>query len=209
MKIEPNIQKSSAGAVGAEIAAGARSRFQRFGYAKTSMQEIADDCGMSAANLYRYFDGKLALAVVVAAAEQAAQLRKCDEAVHAARAEVAARLIALFHALIDTSRSQMKQAPLLFELSLNVARETPELRERFLTAVETRIVAILENETGKHGVTGSDGAIQHARLILTACATFVLPWMLQNVPFGDPRPKVTPLIHCLLSGMTVPQHLPA
>jgi len=195
--------------VSAEIAAGARSRFQRFGYAKTSMQEIADDCGMSAANLYRYFDGKPALAVAVAAAEQAAQLRKCDEAVQAAGAELAARLIALFHALIDTSRSQMKQAPLLFELGLNVARETPELRERFLTAVETRIESILKNETGEHGVPGSDGAKRQARLILTACASFVLPWLLQNVPFGDPRPKVTPLIRCLLSGMTVPSNQPA
>ena len=208
MKNEPNIQKSSVAAVSAEIAAGARARFQRFGYAKTSMQEIADDCGMSAANLYRYFDGKLALAVVVAAAEQAAQLRKCDEAVHAARADAAARLIALFHALIDTSRSQMKEAPLMFELSLNVARETPELRERFLTAVEARIMGILDNEKATHCVAGSDVAKRHARLILTACATFVLPWMLQNVPFGDPRPKVKPLIHCLLSGMTVPQNLP-
>ena len=36
------------------------------------MLEIAEDCRMSVANLYRYYDGKLALGAAVAAAEQAA-----------------------------------------------------------------------------------------------------------------------------------------
>jgi AcrR family transcriptional regulator len=105
------------------------------------MQEIADDCGMSAANLYRYFEGKLAIAVEVARTEQTTQLHKCDEAVLAAPADVASRLIALFHAIIDTSRRQMKQTPLLFQLSLDVSRETPSLRRNLLDEIEARTVA--------------------------------------------------------------------
>jgi AcrR family transcriptional regulator len=35
--------------------------FRHYGYAKTTMADIADDCGMSAANLYRFFPSKLAL----------------------------------------------------------------------------------------------------------------------------------------------------
>jgi AcrR family transcriptional regulator len=40
------------------ILAAAYARFQRFGFSKTTMAEIAGDCGMSAANLYRYFKNK-------------------------------------------------------------------------------------------------------------------------------------------------------
>ncbi len=36
----------------------AQARLLRFGYHKTTMAEIADEAGMSAANLYRYFENK-------------------------------------------------------------------------------------------------------------------------------------------------------
>lgn len=41
-----------------EVINVAFKRFLQFGYTKTTMTEIADEIGMSAANLYRYFDNK-------------------------------------------------------------------------------------------------------------------------------------------------------
>ena len=38
-------------------------------------------------------------------------------------------------------------------------------------------------------------------MVLLASAPFALPRMMQNVPFGDPRPHVAPLIRCLVLGM--------
>ncbi len=40
------------------IVAAARVRFAHYGFNKTTMAEIAADCQMSAANIYRYFSGK-------------------------------------------------------------------------------------------------------------------------------------------------------
>ncbi len=40
------------------ILGAARERFTRYGFGKTTMAEIAMDCGMSASNLYRFFDNK-------------------------------------------------------------------------------------------------------------------------------------------------------
>ena len=171
------------------------------------MQEIATDCGMSAANLYRYYDGKLAIGVAVARAEQAALFATCDRAVAAAGAGGPARLVALFHALIDGSRHQLKSAQPLFELSLIVSRARPEFRRQFLQEIETRIVAALGGEVRKAGAAGR--MARCSRLILIASAPFVLPWMMQNEPFGDPRPQVGPLIRCLISGMVAEQPLPA
>jgi AcrR family transcriptional regulator len=188
--------------------AAARARFQRYGYAKTSMQEIAADCGMSAANLYRYYDGKLAIGLAVARAEQATLFATCDRAVAAVRTGGPARLVALFHALIDGSRHQIKSVRPLFELNLIVSRERPEFRRQFLQGIETRIVAALSGEAC--AAAGTAGLMAScSRLILIASAPFVLPWMMQNEPFGDPRPQVGPLIRCLISGLVAEQPLPA
>jgi AcrR family transcriptional regulator len=45
------------------IIEAAETRFRIYGYRKTTMNEIADEAGMSAANLYRYFENKQNLAV--------------------------------------------------------------------------------------------------------------------------------------------------
>ena len=198
MKIEHNVQHSG-GDPGAAIAAGAHARFRRFGYAKTSMQEIADDCDMSVANLYRYYECKLAIGAAVAGAEQAVLFAGCDRAVAAEAGDATAKLITMFHALIDGTCRQIKSAPLLFELGMTVAREQPEHRQRILQETEVRISEILAAD-GRGVWTASDAGTA-ARLILLASAPFVLPWMLRTQPFGNPRAQVEPLMRCLVSGL--------
>jgi len=200
VKIEQNVQHSC-GDLGAAIAAVARSHFRRFGYAKTSMKEIAEDCGMSGANLYRYYEGKLAIGAAVAAAEQAALFAVCDRAVASVRGDLAAKLITLFQTLIDGTCRQIKSTPLLFELGMTVARERPEHRQRFLRETEARIGAILAQSGNDEALAAVDAKVP-SRLILMASAPFVLPWMLRTQPFGNPRAQVEPLMKCLVSGLT-------
>jgi AcrR family transcriptional regulator len=201
VKIERNVQRSTNGDPGVAIAAVARSHFRRFGYAKTSMGEIAEDCGMSVANLYRYYEGKPGLGAAVAAAEQVALLAACDRAVAQTRGDPAAKLITLFHALIDGTLRQIKSTPLLFELGMTVAREQPECHQRFLRETEARIAAILAAGAEGHAMTAADAKVA-SRLILMASAPFMLPWMLQTRPFGNPRAQVEPLMQCLVGGLT-------
>src|ERR1700679_1481470 len=52
--------------VRAQIVEAAKKRFSHFGYAKTTMAEIATDCAMSPGNLYRFFPGKLDIAEAIA-----------------------------------------------------------------------------------------------------------------------------------------------
>jgi AcrR family transcriptional regulator len=47
------------------ILEAAKKRFLHYGYAKTTMAEIAGDCNMSPGNLYRYFPGKLDIAEAI------------------------------------------------------------------------------------------------------------------------------------------------
>ena len=165
------------------------------------MKEIAEDCGMSVANLYRYYEGKLAIGAAVAAAEQAALFAFCDRAVATVRGDLAEKLITLFHAFIDGTCRQIKSTPLLFELGMTVAREQPEHRQRFLQETEARIGVILAQSGNDEALAVVD-AKSASRLILMASAPFVLPWMLRTQPFGNPRVQVEPLMKCLVSGLT-------
>jgi len=205
---KPNIQHSTADDFSARILSAARKRFQRFGYAKTSMQEIAAACQMSAANLYRFYNGKLAIASAVVTADQQALLASCDEAVRSARAGVADRLIALFLANIDGSRRRLRQAPLLFDLGLKVARENAAIRQQFLEEVEIRITAILLSGRAGDAAEFSEANAQ-SRLVLMASAPFVLPWMMMNEPFGDPRAQVGPLVRAIVGGLLARPPAPA
>lgn len=164
------------------------------------MLEIAEDCGMSVANLYRYYEGKRAIGAAVAAAEQVALFAGCDRAVATVRGDLTVKLITLFHALIDGTRRQIKSTPLLFELGMTVARQQPERRQRFLQETETRITAILV-ASGDDKASAPIDAKVAGRLILMASAPFVLPWMLRTQPFGNPRAQVEPLMKCLVSGL--------
>jgi AcrR family transcriptional regulator len=192
----------------AQIVSAARSRFRRFGYAKTSMQEIAEDCGMSAANIYRYYENKQAIAAVVVEADLVQLYDACHRAVEGAGPHVAAELTALFEAIIDTTRRQIKQTPLLFELSLAVTREMPALRLQVLGEVRRMLTAIVQAAQERGEIREGDAA-GHAELILLAGAPFVMPWLLRNQPFGDPRNKVAPLMTCLVAGLAAPQAITA
>ncbi len=186
-----------------QILNAARSRFRHYGFAKTSMQEIAEDCDMSAANLYRYYENKQGIAAAVIKTDLTQLYDACHEAVELAGPHVAPALTALFGASIDTTRRQIKQAPLLFELSMAVTREMPALRIQVLGEIRRMVMEILQAGQVRGEIPDGDAA-ERAELILLAGAPFVMPWMLLNQPFGDPRNKVAPLMHCLVAGLTAP-----
>ncbi len=209
MNIKQNIQDSGQEATRARIVTSARELFRQFGYTKTAMQDIARASGMSAANLYRFYESKLAIGCAVAIAERATLLATCDAAVAVAGPGVADRLIALFLANIDTVRRKMKRTPMLFELDLAVAREHQELRQELLDQIEARLVVILAGGTGPGGGFARATVKVHSRMILLASAPFILPWMLANEPFGDPRTMVEPIVRAFVAGLDDDQSFPA
>ena len=178
------------------IVDAARERFRHFGYAKTSMREIASDCGMSAANLYRFHPGKLAIASAVMERERRLMFSACDEAIARAPSAAAPRLSALFLGIVDHTRRQIAEEPLLFELAMIVTRETRDVRTSLLQEAQLRISAIL----GESFPAAAD-LRRATELIQLASAPFVLPWMLANQPFGDVRPRVADLVLCLINGL--------
>ncbi|HTJ78083.1 MAG TPA: TetR/AcrR family transcriptional regulator [Rariglobus sp.] len=184
------------------ILCAARKRFQQFGYTKTSMQEIAADCGMSAANLYRFYEGKLDIGTAVLARELNKVHDACDSALASAGSELASQLTAFFHAIIDTTRKQQRNAPLLSDLFITVVRIQPRVRVEFVATLKQKVAALVAQAQSNRQIrTGDPG--EQADLILVACLAFVLPRLIIIEPLGDPRPQVVAVIDCLIAGLAV------
>ncbi len=99
----------------AVILQAAAQRILHYGYNKTTMAEIANDCDMSAGNIYRFFPSKIHIAE--------AMTRKWDAEAHEA-----------FKAIIkDGARSPSRKLTDFFRFKLdrnfNVCREHPKLGE--------------------------------------------------------------------------------
>ena len=190
-----------------QILAAARKRFQQFGYTKTSMQEIAADCGMSAANLYRYYQGKLDIGEAVLRRELDKVHAACDAALTIAGPGLAAQLVGFFHAIIDTTRKQQRTSPLLSELFITVVRIQPRVRIEFVAALKQKVTTLVAQAQSSHQIRTGD-ADEQADLILVACLAFVLPRLIIVEPLGDPRPHVVAVIDCLIAGLAI-ERLPA
>jgi AcrR family transcriptional regulator len=108
---------SHASGTRAEILRAAHGLFSHYGFAKTNVSEIADACGMSPANLYRYFRNKQAigLAVVERHFRDSEAAMEAVLAAGAMRAE--ARIRGLVHAGVGHLVREMQQNPRLIELA--------------------------------------------------------------------------------------------
>ena len=63
------------------IVAAARALFVRYGPAKTSVEEIAREAGLSKATVYNYFTGKEAIVAEVIEFERKSLITRLEEAV--------------------------------------------------------------------------------------------------------------------------------
>ncbi len=95
------------------ILSTARKHFSRYGYSKTTMEQIARDCRITKPTLYSYFDSKAELFKAVIDSEQAecyAMIEQAIDGVNTATAKL--------HAYVDIQIESIKRFINLGELSL-------------------------------------------------------------------------------------------
>jgi AcrR family transcriptional regulator len=126
-----------------QILHAAMERIMHYGYAKTTMAEIARDCGMSAGNIYRFFASKIDIAEAMARklnmeinAQNAALVRGKGSAVEKMR---------VFHrtALRTTFEKLDKDAKIL-EVAEVLSSERPTFANEEMAQERVYLVQLLE-----------------------------------------------------------------
>jgi len=126
-----------------KIMEAAIARFAYYGFGKTTMAEIAKDCGMSAANIYRFFENKKDVAAALAEGFFQATQERLGEVVSQTGLTASEKLKAYFLELLSTTLEMIQDNPKILELADFVSNERLDLVEKKLTGQISQIAAIV------------------------------------------------------------------
>ncbi|HUT49264.1 MAG TPA: TetR/AcrR family transcriptional regulator [Alphaproteobacteria bacterium] len=148
MEIDPQVRE--------QILDAAEGRFRHYGFAKTTMAELASDCAMSAGNLYRYFDSKEEIGVSIA--------RRCMMTLDGICRDVIARtdigplrkLEVMIRAMADENRRRFECDTKLDELLSYMHAKRPETVKMFMDGLSHRIAEILVEGVSTGEITSED-----------------------------------------------------
>lgn len=184
------------------ILAAAIERILHYGYGKTTMSEIAADCGMSAGNIYRFFPAKIDIAQEMT--------RRFYEENHASYQAIvddhsrspSRRLSDFFMVRLERSFHVFEEYPKLMELAQIMGRERPEFLADELARQRKYIEVILSD-----GVTSGDFALPYgltvsADLVQCAATKFQSPFLWTTERLDALKLELSQLLVLLLTGLS-------
>ena len=127
-----------------QILRAAMTRILHYGYAKTTMAEIAKDCDMSAGNIYRFFKSKLDIAEAIVRGFNQAFYQLFAEIARRSDEPALPRLTELFKARLERTYHMMQNKTKALEMADVLARERPIYYVEELAQERIYIVQILE-----------------------------------------------------------------
>lgn len=108
------------------ILKAAADRILHYGYNKTTMSEIAADCGMSAGNIYRFYPSKIDIAEAMTRDFAAESNRVYADIIRDAGRSASRKLRDFFAYRLERTFRTFEKHPKLMELAEIMARERPE-----------------------------------------------------------------------------------
>lgn len=157
-----------------QILDAASRRFLHYGYKKTTMSEIADDCNMSTGNLYRYFPSKLDIAEMFVAVIRRDQVDKLREILETPDKTPAEKLREFFLVKFKLAYERFHDRPKAFELSSELLKERPKIALEWENA-EGRVLASILLEGNADGSFAIDDAARLAKILQDAGYRFTSP----------------------------------
>ena len=182
------------------ILQAAKKRFVHYGYAKTTMAEIAADCSMSPGNLYRYFPGKLDIAEAIAgeAGEQAvATLREVLKRPGRSARE---RLRDFMFADMRLTYEQLEFDKQVYEMARVISMERPQFANRILALHRALLSEILAagNASGEFAI---EDVVFTAEMIQSATMKFRYPQLHSKLPYDKLERELEGVIYLILNGL--------
>ena len=182
------------------IIEAAMKRFRHFGFNKTTMVELAEDCQMSAANIYRFFKGKKdILATIVVEQQQLVESRGRD--------------------IVELPNLSSRQKITLFlteifELQYDFYKESPRIQDSINYITQHRIDLIMAHKAVKismlvaiiqQGIFCGEfqviDAEQRAEAIISSLLLFHTPIFYHLYSYDELTVKCAGVIEALLEGV--------
>lgn len=182
------------------ILAAADERFRDFGYNKTTMAEIATDCAMSPANLYRYFKNKHDICAALATRyleRKESVLRRIVDQQDMTAAE---RIEAFVLASLRYTHSQWSGTPLLYALIEDVSKRRRDIVSHHTQARRTLLVELIQQGNASGEFTVANPA-RTADALLAATVFFDYPDFMDIFPLDVFETKARDVCGLLVEGL--------
>lgn len=111
-----------------KIVEAARERFRHYGYPKTTIAELANDCAMSSGNIYRFFKGKIDIAVEIARREALSAVDVLEKVLACPHRGSRQRLEEVIFADLRYTYHLLENRPKTVELAQIVVTERPQFQ---------------------------------------------------------------------------------
>jgi AcrR family transcriptional regulator len=184
----------------AQIVAAARKRFQHFGYGKTSMAEIAGDCGMSPGNLYRFFPGKLDIAEVIASDDYKAHLDHLRRLTAKPGISARQKLHDFLAEGLRRTYAKRQKDPRAAELAGVIAAERPGFSD-WMAGCERALMVDLMEEAEAGGEFSVTDKIFAAETIQSATLKFRVPQLWSEQSLAKLERELDGVLGLLLDGL--------
>lgn len=178
----------------------AGDRFQQYGYNKTTMAEIAKDCDMSAANLYRYFENKLAIGAALACNCLDESADKLKEVVLNKQLSPSDKLREFILKTLEHTYSRWSETPRMNEMVTAICHERNDIVDQHVQKKQALLITLIKegNRLGEFAV--SDPEVT-AEAILTANTLFGVPLLMPLFSREAFERKANNLATLLLNGI--------
>jgi len=184
-----------------KILHAAKNRFGYYGFKKTSMVEIAEDCDMSAANIYRHFTGKKAILAVLAMdifAEEEKQLTKLCNTKFSSTSQ---KLLSFFMESLLLTHHYATEKPKMKEMVDYICKERSDLVTAHRDA-KTAIIALILQEGVDSKEFAIDDIYKTANTLKSATVLFHTPLFFEICSLEELKTACSDVINLLLTAIT-------
>lgn len=186
-----------------QIVEAAKKRFSHFGYAKTTMAEVATDCSMSPGNLYRFFPGKLDIAEYIATQDFQNHLEQLAVLAQAPGKSARERLHDLLFEELRRTYNKLESDPRAYEIALIISRERPEFANWMLANERTIIVKVLEDGRRHGEFAGCNCPVeQTAEMIQAAVMKFRYPQLWSKLTLPKLETELEGVMQLIVDGLS-------
>ncbi|KCZ55968.1 hypothetical protein HY29_10200 [Hyphomonas beringensis] len=190
-----------------QIVEAAMQRIVHYGYAKTTMSEIAKDCNMSAGNIYRFFASKLDIAEAIARKFNA-DLYQSYAGICREKASAADRLRRFFEFGLARTYEALEEKDKLIELAQTLGDERPLFMNEQYAQERVYLVQILEEgvESGEFRPIGHKE--ETAEMIQASLMKFRFPQMFSHLTLPKLQRELAGVMNLLLAGLSTGATVP-
>jgi len=178
----------------------ASRRFLHYGFKKTTMSEIADDCNMSTGNLYRYFPSKLDIAETFVRVLRRETIDALRAIISDSELTPAEKIRRCFRHKFRVAYDRFHNNPKAYELSGELIVERPKLAIEWENA-EGLIIAEVLKEGEERGDFQVGDPRRMAKIFQDVVFRFTGPAVIHEGEYDDIAEELDAVIELALYGL--------